>query len=84
MPIVVHHPMQFVTKSKKGNGEYAGLPQEILRLARCPRTYQWKRGARVMDTKGLTPRTVIATFNSNGDYYFVPDASGTHGVVCKS
>ena len=45
MPIVVHHPMQYENKSKKGSGECAALLQEILGAARCPNTRRWKRGA---------------------------------------
>lgn len=81
MQIVVHHPMQYVNQSKKGTGQCAELPQEILGIAACPNTWRWKRGARVMDTKGLTPGTVIATFNSNGDYHYVQHEHLAHTAL---
>ena len=88
MPIVVHHPMQYANKAKRGSGENAGqcavLPQDLLGSARCPKTCHWKRGARVMDTVGLTPGTVIATFNSNGDYHFVPKHHLAHTALYVS
>jgi hypothetical protein len=84
MPIVVHHPVQYVNHNKKGTGECAALPQEILGLARCLNTWRWKRGARVMDTKGLMPGTVIATFNSNGDYHYVKGEHLAHTALYVS
>ena len=81
MPIVVHHPMQYANKAKKGTGECAVLPEEILGPTPRPRVAHWKRGARVMDTAGLTPGTVIATFNSNGDYHFVQDQHLAHAAL---
>ena len=71
MSMVVHHPMQYVNKSKRSTGHCATLPQDILGPVRCPQTCHWKRGARVKTTRGLTPGTVIATFDSNGDYHYV-------------
>ena len=84
MPFVIHHPMQYTNASKKGTGQCAELPQEILGIERCPNTWRWKRGARVMDTKGLTPGTVIATFDSNGDYHFVPHEHLAHTALYVS
>lgn len=84
MTIVVHHPMQYVNGEKRGSGQCAALPQELLGLSRCPNTWRWKRGARVMDTKGLTPGTVIATFNSNGDYHYVPNEHLAHTALYVS
>jgi hypothetical protein len=84
MSIVVHHPMQYVGSDKRGSGECAALPQEILGLARCPNTWRWKRGARVMDTRGLTPGTVIATFNTNGDYHWVQHEHMAHTALYVS
>ena len=37
-----------------------------------------------MDTKGLTPGTVIATFNSNGDYHFVKHEHLAHTALYVS
>jgi len=84
MALVVHHPMQYNNKNKRGNGQCAGLPQDILGLARCPNTWRWKRGAHVVETKGLTPGTVIATFNSNGDYHFVKGNHLAHTALYVS
>lgn len=84
MAIVVHHPMQYVHSEKKGSGQCAALPQEILGLERCPNTWRWKRGRRVMDTRGLTPGTVIATFNTNGDYHYVSHEHFAHTALFVS
>ena len=76
MPFVVHHPLQHVGKQPVGSQQCAVLPQII--LGSMPTVPHWKKGAPV---KGniLTPGTVIAVFNSNGDYAGSQFATNVHG-----
>jgi hypothetical protein len=66
MSWVIPNPLQYVGQAPKGDGQCAVLAQ-VLGRGRVPLVALWRRGARV---RGMfLPRgTVIAIFNSNGDY----------------
>ena len=79
MPFVVHHPVQYRGRDKKGTGHCAALPQAL--LPGCPHTCHWKQGVQVKMKKDLPPGTVIATFNSNGDYHYVEHEHLAHTAL---
>lgn len=65
MAWVIHNPVRHKGKTPVGTGECAVLPQWF--NSAIPHTCHWKRGGPVKG-RVLIPGTVIATFNSNGDY----------------
>jgi hypothetical protein len=69
MAWVIHNPRQYIGKHSRGSGQCAALAQDLGKhlVPPIPLVAHWQRGTRV---KGniLPPGTVIAIFNSNGDY----------------
>ena len=69
MAWVIQNPLRYVGQRPKGSGQCAALAQELGAhlVPPIPLVAHWTRGARVRGSV-LLPGTVIAIFNSNGDY----------------
>jgi hypothetical protein len=86
MPWIIPKPEQLEHRETVGvgpdqtnKGECAALAQGLGKGV--PQVRYWSRGAQVKGQLGLIPGTVIAIFNSNGDYLGQKNHPHKHGTA---
>jgi hypothetical protein len=68
MPYTIHDPRSLEKKPLIGGGNCVDLVKGVVPGLKGLSTATWRRGAHVVDAKGLIPGTAIATFDERGRY----------------